>query len=427
MKSGSSLRALGSRNYRLYLGGQGLSLVGSWMQQLAMSWLVYRLTGSAALMGASTFAAQIPMLFLSPIAGVLADRLDKRRVVIVTQFLLLLQAGTLAYLVYTGMIRMWHVFVLNVFFGIVNSFDMPTRQSMVVDLVDRKEDLPNAIALMSAVVNVTRLIGPAVAGFLIGVAGEATCFLANAVSFLAVLVSLFFIRLTPKPAVVSQRAAGGFREGLKYAFGFPPIGALLGLLAAVSFLGMPYTVLMPIFAREIMGHGATTMGFLATCSGLGALTGSIYLARRNTVRGLLRRIAACAACFGVGLVWFSCIHSVIAAAPALFLAGFGVMVMMAACNTVLQTLAPDDKRGRVMSLYVASMMGVAPLGGLLAGFAAQHIGAPATTRIGGIFCVVAAALFGMKIPALRTLIRPVYIAKGLLPRTGIDAAEIVPR
>ena len=432
MRLPPSLRAFGARNFRIYMMGQAVSLVGTWMQQLATSWLVYRLTGSTFLLGVSVFCGQIPMLFLSPVAGVLADRLDRRRVILITQTLLMAQATVLALLSRTGAVRIWHVLALNVFFGVVNSLDMPTRQAIVPELVERREDLSNAIALNATIVNATRLIGPTVAGLLIASYGEAACFAVNAASFLPVIISLLLIRLPSRPAAdggVEKPMFSGFREGLAYAFGFEPIGTILALLAVLSLTGMPYTVLMPVFATKILGGSARTMGFLTAASGLGALSGAIYLASRGTVRGLLRRIAAGSALFGAGLIGFSLSRHFWLSELMLFVAGFGVMVMMAACNTVLQTLAADDKRGRVMSLYVTALTGVAPLGGLLSGTLAVRWGAPATVALGGAASVAGALFFATRIPALRAKVRPVYQKRGIAsvpPGLG-TAAEIAGR
>jgi len=429
MKLPATLRAFGARNFRIYMMGQGVSLVGTWMQQLATSWLVFRLTGSSLLLGASVFCGQIPMLFLSPFAGVLADRWDRRRVILITQALLMAQAAALAVLSYTGAVRIWHVLALNVFFGVVNSLDMPVRQAIVPELVDRREDLTNAIALNATIVNVTRLVGPAVAGLLIAAVGETACFALNAGSFVPVIISLLLLRLPPAAAnPIEKPMLSGFREGIAYAFGFEPIGTLLALLAVVSLTGMPYTVLMPVFATDILGGNARTMGFLTAASGLGALSGAIYLATRGSVRGLLWRIAACSALFGVGLIGFSLSRHFWLSELALFAAGFGVMVMMAASNSVLQTLAADDKRGRVMSLYVTSLMGVAPIGGLVSGALAARWGAPVTVALGGAASVVGALIFASRIPALRVKIRPVYLERGVAPAPELGtAAEIAGR
>jgi MFS family permease len=427
MKFLSSLGALRARNFRRYMIGQSLSLIGTWMQQLAMSWLVYRLTGSAALLGATVFCSQIPMLFLSPFAGVWVDRVDKRRVVIVTQSLLMLQAAAIAALAATGLIRVWHILVLNILFGMVNSLDMPCRQSLVPELVDKREDLGNAIALNATMVNVTRLLGPSLAGLTIAAVGEAACFALNAASFLAVIISLFFISTPHRAKAPHKSVMTGFRDGLNYAFGFEPIRALLILLAMVSLMGMPYTVLLPVFATRVLGGDARTMGFLSAGSGLGALFGALYLASRGTVRGLLRRIAVSAALFGAGLVGFAASRRFWLSETVLFAAGFGVMIMMAAANTVLQTLADDDKRGRVMSFYVTALMGLAPIGGLVTGVVAQRFGPNVTVMVGGFFCMGSALAFALRIPALRVQMRPVYIERGVVPPGLGTAAEIAGR
>ncbi len=402
------LRAFGARNFRLYVMGQSVSLIGTWMQQLGMSWLVYRLTGSTALLGVSVFCGQIPMLFLSPFAGVLADRLDRRRVLLVTQVLLMAQAAALAALSWTGAVRVWQVLTLNVCFGVVFSLDMPTRQSLIPDLVEDKADLGNAIALCATMVNLTRLIGPALAGLVIATTGESACFALNAASFLPVIAALLLIRTTPAPRTAESRkpVLGGLRDGLAYAFGTPAIGTLLALLAVVSLTGMPYTVLMPVFATKILGGDARTMGYLTASSGVGALLGALYLTSRGRAGGLERRIPVGAGLFGVGLIFFSMSTRFWLSSLSLFAAGLGVMIMMAACNTVLQTISAEDKRGRVMSLYVTSLMGMAPVGGLICGALAARWGAPLTVLLGGAASLAGALAFGWRVPALREKMLP---------------------
>ena len=304
-----TFRALGSRNYRLFFAGQGISLIGTWMQQIAMIWLVYRLTHSPFLLGVVGFAGQIPTFLFAPFAGVLADRWNRHRTIVVTQTLSLLQAATLAVLVLTGTVEVWHLVVLAVILGAINAFDMPTRQSFIVQMIERKKDLANAIALNSAMVTATRLLGPSIAGILIGAFGEGICFLVNAISYVAVIAALLAMRVAPPPArPANGRMIDGLKEGFAYVAGFAPVRDILLLLALISFMGMPYHILMPVFAKDILGGGAHTLGFLMGASGLGALVGTIYLAMRKTIRGFGRIIAAAAMVFGVGLVAFSPRH-----------------------------------------------------------------------------------------------------------------------
>jgi len=425
---GQVFRALGNRNYRLFFFGQGVSLIGTWMQTIALGWLVYRITHSPFLLGMVGFAGQLPMLLLTPLAGVLSDRWHRRRVLVVTQSLAMLQALTLACLTLTGLIQIWHLMALAVFSGAINSFDMPTRQAFTLEMVDRKEDLANAIALNSSVFNASRLIGPTVAGILISLVGEGTCFLLNGLSYIAVIVALLSMRLAPPQAQASGKDfLKDLQVGVRYAFGFLPIRNILLLLALVSLVGMPYTILMPVFAKDVLRGGAQTLGILMAGTGVGALVGTIYLAARNSVVGLGKRIPLAAACFGVGLIGFSFSRTMLFSVPLIAVAGFGMMVSMAASNTILQTIAEEDKRGRLMSLYAMAFAGVAPFGSLLAGTLSTRIGAPATLTLGGFVCLVGAGLFALQLPRLRALVRPIYSQKGILPvvASGLSAASEV--
>ncbi|MCG3205611.1 MAG: Enterobactin exporter EntS [Elusimicrobia bacterium] len=390
-------RALKSRNFRIYFIGQGVSLIGTWMQQIAMSWLVYRLTHSAFLLGLVSFTNQIPTLFFSPFAGVLADKLNRRRVVLVTQTLLMLQAGTLFYLTYTNTVKVWNIVLLGLFFGFINAIDIPTRQSFVIELIPSKEELGNAIALNAAVVNLTRLIGPAIGGLMVVAVGEAWCFLFNAASFMAVLIALLFLRTAAvsKPLVRSELLKN-LKEGFDYAFKSKEIAPVLFLLGIIALAGTPYSVLMPLFASDTFHGNADTLGFLSAASGFGALAGSIYLTLRKRPNGSKRLIAFHAALFGLSLILFSFTKTLESAFLLLFIGGFGIMVMMGAANTFLQIVSEDDKRGRVMSFYVMMFMGVNPMGGFLAGVVASHVAAPATVRLGGIICLLGALIFGRR-------------------------------
>jgi MFS family permease len=412
------LRALRHRNYRLFFGGQGVSLVGTWITRIATAWLVYRLTDSALLLGVVGFAGQIPVSLLSALAGALMDRWNLHRVLVATQALAMLQSAALAVLTLSGVIQVWHVIVLALFQGFINAFDTPARQAFVVRMVDDRADLGNAIALNSSMFNVARLIGPSIAGALIALVGEGVCFLVDAVSYLPVIAALLAMRLGP---VRAQARVGGalqdLREGLRYAFGFPPIRALLLLVGTCSFTGMPYVVLMPVFARDILHGGPDTFGLLMAAAGSGALVGALYLASRRSVRGLGRIIVLMSSLFGAGLVAFACSRALWLSLPLLFVTGMGVLVQMASTNTVLQTIVEDDKRGRVMSLYITAVLGMQPFGSLFAGTLAQHIGAPLTIGLGGGACIVASLAFARTLPALRELIRPIYAQKGIIERS----------
>ncbi len=418
------LRALRYRNYRLFFGGQGISLIGTWMQQVAMSWLVYRLTNSAVMLGVVSFASQIPTFVLTPFGGLLADRASRHRILLVTQTLAMLQAFTLAILVLTHTIEVWHIIILGIFVGCINAFDIPTRQSFLLDMIEKREDLSNAIALNSSMFNAARLIGPSIAGAVIAVAGEGVCFLLNGLSFLAVLGALLAMKIQPQK--IEPKTANplqGLREGIAYAFGFSPIRSILLLVALASVAGVPYIALMPIFSRDILHGGSHTQGFLMSAVGLGALTGALFLASRINVRGLGKIIAFSAGLFGAGLIVFSFSRVLWLSLLAMMITGFGMMVQMASSNTVLQTLADDDKRGRVISLYATAFIGMAPLGALLAGFVARQIGAPMTLAIGGLFCILGALLFARHLPSWRQMVRPVYAKKGIIPEiaTGLQS------
>jgi len=421
-------RALKYRNYRLFFGGQTISLTGTWMQRIAMGWLVYRLTDSAFLLGVVGFAGQIPGFLVGPFAGVVADRVNRHRMLITTQVLAMIQATILAALVLTGAVEVWHLVALSVFLGFIMGFEIPARQSFLVQMVENKEDLGNAIALNSSMFNLARLVGPSVAGILIATVGEGICFLLNAVSFIPVIGALLAMKVTPtKMERKDNHIWRGLKEGFSYAFGFAPIKAIILLFGLVSLMGMPYQVLMPVFARDILHGGPHTLGFLMGATGVGALVGAVYLASRRSVVGLERTIAVAAGVFGVGLVAFSMSHILFLSLFLVLSVGFGMMVQMASSNTVLQTIVDDDKRGRVMSLYAMAFMGMAPLGSLLAGSLASKIGAPYTLLIGGSFCVLGSLLFARKIPALRKAIRPIYVKMGIIPEvaTGIRTATVL--
>ena len=419
------LRALRYRNYRLFFGGQGISLVGTWMQRIAMSWLVYSLTGSAFLLGLVGFAGMLPTFLITPFAGVLIDRWNRHRVIVVTQILALLQALVLSLLVLTGTMNAanatWMILALSIFLGVVNAFDMPARQSFVVDMVERREDLGNAIALNSSLFNGARLIGPTVAGIVIAVVGEGFCFLLNAVSYIAVIVALLAMRLPPRaPQPPRRHVLHELVEGFRHAFGFPPIRTLLLLVGFVSLVGMPYAVLMPVFATQVFGGNAQTLGYLMGAGGIGALIGAVHLASRRSVLGLGRMLAVGTGVAGLSLVAFAYADQLWLGLMLMVAAGWGMMVQMASANTILQTLVDDDKRGRVMALYAMTFAGMAPFGSLLAGGLADAVGAPLTVLFTGLGCLAAATLFTLNLPSLRRQSGPIYVVRGILPAVTGD-------
>jgi MFS family permease len=408
-------RALRNRNYRLFFGGQGVSLVGTWMQWVALSWLVYRLTNSPLLLGLVGFAGQLPTFLFTSFAGVLADRWHRLRLLIVIQTLAAIQASILALLTLTGHIAVWHIFVLGICMGIITAFDVPTRQSLIGDLLDRREDLGNAIALNSLLFNSARLVGPAIAGLILSVTSEGICFLLNALSFVAVIGALAAMRiphLTRK--LTQQRILHGLREGYAYGFGFPPIRYILINLALLSLMGMPYTVLMPVFAKDVLGGGPHTLGFLVAMAGVGALLSALYLASRKSVVGLGTIIALSSGIFGCALVCFSFSRYLPLSLFLSLCTGLGFMGVITSTNTILQTISQEDKRGRVMSLYAMAFMGMTPFGSLIIGALANRIGARRAVMIGGILCIISAYLFFSRLPTIRKLIRPIYIEKGIL-------------
>ncbi len=409
------LRALRHRNYRLFFGGQSISLIGTWMQQIAMSWLVYRLTHSAFLLGVVGFTSRIPTFLFAPLAGVLVDRWSRHRLLVITQILSAIQALILAFFVLTGMITVWHIIFLSLFLGFVNALDVPARQSFVVDIVEKEEDLGNAIALNSSMFNSARLFGPSIAGILIATVGEGMCFLLNGLSFLAVIVALLAMRIPRrKREMQNGQVIQGLKEGFSYAFGFAPIRSMLLLLGLVSLMGMPYQVLMPIFAGQILHGGPHTLGFLMAASGCGALAGAIYLASKKSVLGLGRIIVMATSIFGIGLTAFSLSRLFLLSLFLLVLIGFGMMVQAASSNTVLQTIVEEDKRGRLMSFYVMAHMGMVPFGNLLAGSLADKVGAPKTIMLGGFLCILGAVMFARRLSSLREMVRPIYIEKGII-------------
>lgn len=412
-----TFRALRHRNYRLFFAGQGVSLIGTWIESVATGWLVYQLTGSELLLGVVSFCGQIATFLLAPFAGVIVDRRNKLRMLFVTQTLFMSESFILAALVLTHMIQVWHVIVLSVFLGLINSFDMPTRQAFVISMIEDRNDLSNAIALNSTMFNSARMVGPAVAGLLIAAVGTGWCFLINGVSFIAVLGALAAMSVqeqapnhAPGPNIFTE-----LKEGFTYTFGFPPIRSIILLLGLVSLLSMPYAVLLPVFATKILHGGANTLGFLSSSAGVGALIGAVLLASRRTVLGLGRWIPLAAGILGAALIGLGLSHMMWLSMLMLVAVGFGMITQMACCNTILQTIVSDEMRGRVMSFYTAAFVGMSPFGSLLGGALASRIGAPHTVMIGGTIIIVGALLFAMHLPELRRLVRPIYCEKGVMP------------
>jgi MFS family permease len=411
------LRALNARNYRLFFAGQVISLVGTWMTMTASLWLAYHLQSSAFLLGVVGFAGQAPIFFLSPLAGVLVDRADKRKLLLATQALSLVQSGLLALLTLTGVINIWTLIALNICQGLINSFDLPARQAMVVQLIDRREDLGNAIALNSSMFNLARLVGPAIGGILIATAGAGVCYLIDSISYVAVIVSLWRIRLNVAPAAKATlenverglaQALESFRAGLRYVIGFPPIGNVILLVAATAFSGFAALVLLPIVARDVFGGDARTLGWLMSATGVGSLGAAIYLSTRVTVRGLGTVIAIGGVAMGAGLAGCGFCRSLPLALVCLFCAGAGGVLLMASCNTVVQSMTEDDKRGRVMSLFAMAFTGTTPLGNLAIGaLAGGPMGVRWTLAASGAVCICAAGIFLVRLPALRKFAAPV--------------------
>jgi MFS family permease len=434
-------RALRHRNFRLFFGGQSISLIGTWMTRIATAWLVYRLTKSALLLGTVSFAGQIPTFLIAPFAGVWVDRLDRRQILVWTQTLSLVQSFLLAGLTLTHVITIPWILGLSVMQGLINAFDMPGRQSFMVQMIEDREDLGNAIAINSSMVNMARLIGPSLAGMLIAATNEGWCFFVDGVSYIAVIISLLMMRLSPQAA--RRKATSTFtelKEGWDYVSSFVPIRTILLLFAVISLMGMPFVVLMPLFAAQVLHGGPHTLGFLMGAMGVGALVSALSLAVRKSVRGLFRMIPVAAAVFGIGLVGFGLSHVFWLSMFTVFIAGMGMMQGMAASNTIVQTLVTEDKRGRVMSYYTMAFVGMAPFGSLLAGAMAHALpatttlvgkmnllltGAQWTVIINGVIVVLGALWFFLQLPSLRVVVRPIYQEMGIIPSAKEMAAEQV--
>jgi MFS family permease len=405
-------RALRHRNFQLFFSGQLISLIGTWMQSVAQSWLVYRLTGSALLLGSVGFASQVPVFVFAPLGGIAADRFNRRQIVIATQTAAMLLAAILAALTLFHKVQVWHVFVLASLLGIVNAFDIPGRQSFLVDMVG-KEDLMNAIALNSSMFNGARVIGPAIAGILVARIGEGWCFFANAVSYIAVIIGLLLMRVISPVRAAMASPLEHMMEGFRFVNQTAPIRALLLLLGLVSLVGMPYVVLMPIFADQILHGGARGLGILMGATGVGALLGALTLAFREGVKGLGRWVAWCCAGFGASLVIFALSRTFWVSVILLLPVGYCMMLQMACSNTLIQVMVPDALRGRVMAVYSMMFMGMAPIGALFGGALAERLGAPRTVAIGGLASVLGACWFGLHLPKIRVEARRLIVAQAV--------------
>ena len=413
------MRALKHRNFQLFFSGQLISLTGTWMQTVAQSWLVYRLTGSSLLLGSVGFASQIPVFLMAPVGGMAADRFNRQRIVIATQVASMILAIVLALLTLTHMVKVWHIFVLAALLGVVNAFDIPGRQSFLVDMVGR-EDLMNAIALNSSMFNGARVVGPAIAGILVAKIGEGWCFFANGVSYIAVIVGLLMMRVDCPARSKSDSPLEDIIEGFSWVSHTGPIRALLLLLGVVSLVGMPYTVLMPVFADHILHGGAKALGILMGFTGIGALFGALTLALRSGIKGLGKLISICCAGFGVSLIAFAFSKLFWLSAFLLIPVGFFIMLQMACSNTLIQVMVPDALRGRVMAVYSMMFMGMAPFGALLGGALADRLGAPITVAVGGLASIVGAIWFGKQLPVFRGEARQLIIAQAM---AGGEPAE----
>ena len=409
-----TLRALSYRNFRLFLSGQVCALIGYWMQSIAQGWLLYKMTESATLLGILGFASSLPILLLSPFAGLWSDRCNLHRVMFATQILEMLQAITIAALAVAGILAPWHIVTLAMILGILVAIELPVRHAYLLELVGNKADLPNAIAVTSLMANCGRLVGPALAGLVIAAWGEPACFVINALTYTAVMISFLLIKVTPtvrEPNTTPMLQ--GMREGFQYAWRSLPIRSLLLLLTAVGFLATPYINLMPVLTREVFAVGAREMGFMIGAAGLGAVSGTLYLATRSSVRGLVRLLTFAALAAGISLALVAHVKIVWLAIPLLAITGFGILATSVSVNMIVQTIVDDDKRGRVMALYTASFMGMAPFGALMAGALADVIGVAATLTIAGTCCALGALVLASRHPQIRGELRAVYARLGI--------------
>ncbi|HXA06565.1 MAG TPA: MFS transporter [Bryobacteraceae bacterium] len=425
-KWATTLRALRHRNFQLFFSGQLISLTGTWMQSVAQAWLVYSMTKSALLLGAVGFASQIPVFLVAPFGGITADRVNRQRLVIATQTCSMILAGILAWLTLSGRVHVWHIFLLAGLLGVVNAFDIPGRQAFLIDMVG-KEDLMNAIALNSSMFNGARVVGPAIAGILVARIGEGSCFAANSVSYIAVLIGLLLMKVRSVRRISNRSPIEDIIEGFRWVNRTKIIRSLLFLIGLVSLVGMPYTVLMPVFADKILHGGARGLGILMGATGVGALFGALTLAAKTGIKGLGRWVTITCATLGISLFLFSFSTSFWLSAALLLPCGYSMMLQMACSNTLIQTIVPDHLRGRVMSLYSMMFMGMAPFGAFFGGALANRVGAPMTVRVGGIACVLGAIWFGRALPELRIEARRLIVAQGLAggePVQELDAQPV---
>ena len=417
-------RALRHRNFKLFVSGQSISLIGTWMTRLATSWLVYRLTHSALLLGIVGFSGQILTFLLAPFAGVWIERMDRRRLLVWTQALAAVQSLALAALTLTGVINIWEIIGLSLFQGLINAFDMPGRQAFIVQMVEDRSDLGNAIGINSSMVNSARLVGPALAGIVISAWGEGWCFFIDGVSYFAVIASLLAMRLEPvEPKRTLLSMFEQMREGWSYVSTFVPVRTVLTLFAVLSLMGWPYAVLLPIFAGTVLHGGAHTLGWLTGASGVGALTAAVSLTLRKSVVGLTKHIQIAAGMFGAGLILFGLSHTLWTSLLMMLVVGYGMMLGLAGSNTIIQTLVPEEMRGRVMSYYTMAFVGMAPFGSLLAGGLAHWIGAPHTVMLTGACCLLGCGWFTLQLPAVRRVMRPIYHEMGLIHDPGEPVIE----
>ena len=397
-----ALRAFRHRNFRLFYTGQAISLIGTWIQQIALSWLVYRTTGSGFLLGLVTFCSQIPMLVFLPLAGLLSDRHDRRKVMIAAYILAAVQATTLGALTLLGEIRVWQILLLGFLYGVIMAFETPARQSLVSQMVTSRDDLPNAIALNSVLMNSGRLIGPSIAGMLLVFISEGWCFLINALSFAAIIASVSMMRLRPRNApAIRGSLLQDLGAGARYSWHTRPIRLFLALVALISLTASPYTVLMPMFARDVFGGDAHTLGFLVGSAGLGAVIGTAFLATRPNVFGLGRLVPFTSAAAGSALVLVGLSQTYWLALAFMAVLGFGIIVTAASVNMMLQTLVDDDKRGRIIGFYAMAFLGMAPVGGLIAGSLAGQLGAPVTAMVEGTCCLLGTLVLLRSLPDMR--------------------------
>jgi len=411
-----SWRALRHRNFQLFFFGQGISVIGNWMTKLATSWLVYRLTHSVLLLGVVSFAGQFVSFALGPFAGVWVERLNRRKLLVWTQAAAAIQSLGLAALTLAHVITLWEIILLTAMQGLINSLDMPGRQSFLVQMVDDRADLSNAIAINSSMANGARLVGPAIAGLVIAAFGEGWCFLIDGISYFAVIASLLFMHI--KPMELRRHTTTmleQMREGWDYVRNFRPIRTLLLLFALISLMGYSYAVLLPVFAAQVMHGGARTLGWLTGASGVGALTSALSLAVRKSVVGLSRVVQIGAAILGTGLILFGLSHTLWLSLILMVFVGFGLMQCASGANTIIQSLVTDDKRARVMSYYTMAFFGAAPFGSLFAGALAHSIGASHTVIVTGGFCIAGSLWFTLELPKIRKIMRPIYEQMGLLP------------